>query len=345
MSSPHVHAELTVLPFMRCTSRRARRQAHRVGRELVVVAARDRGDQDAKSTARRNRKSRPPRRPVTVDVDDRVQRQVPRCSGRPWGPGRSEQLWRPVATFSPTVKTPSPAKRSTSGIEARRRRSGGEYGERASYGDLASLSQAHQPLASQCSSTSIDVRAWTARTASASRAVTLARTVTELYIDVNVTARRVTGRRSGFDLSTSSAYVEGIEAWLADPPALRAATTVTPEFPGVEDDVGAALGPGFRRGLGRYGWPTAVGRLGGSILHQAAMWDALARHGVRGMALFEHLEILAPTLLAWASGVVSRLLPRFLAGEERWAQGSPGPDAGSDLAGIGRGRPRPTAAT
>ena len=53
----------------------------------------------------------------------------------------------------------------------------------------------------------------------------------------------------------------------------------------------------YDEGFVRYGWPDEVGGLGGSVLHRAAMWEALARHGVPGMALFEHLEILAPTLV------------------------------------------------
>ena len=65
------------------------------------------------------------------------------------------------------------------------------------------------------------------------------------------------------------------------------------------------------------------------------MWEALARHGVPGMALFEHLEILLPTLVAHGPpDFVARALPAFLRGQELWCQGFSEPDAGSDLASI-----------
>jgi hypothetical protein len=53
------------------------------------------------------------------------------------------------------------------------------------------------------------------------------------------------------------------------------------------------------------------------------------------MALFEHLEILAPTLVAMGPHeFVARALPEFLRGRERWAQGFSEPDVGSDLASV-----------
>jgi alkylation response protein AidB-like acyl-CoA dehydrogenase len=93
------------------------------------------------------------------------------------------------------------------------------------------------------------------------------------------------------------------------------------------------LGDLSAAGWARWGWPEPFGGLGGSILHRAVMWEALARHGVRGMAAFEHLEILGPTLLAMGPPeFAAEAFPRFLDGTETWAQGFSEPDAGSDLA-------------
>src|SRR5260370_21054448 len=53
------------------------------------------------------------------------------------------------------------------------------------------------------------------------------------------------------------------------------------------------------------------------------------------MALYEHLEVLAPTLVTMGPPeFVARALPEFLRGRERWAQGFSEPEAGSDLANI-----------
>ena len=133
-----------------------------------------------------------------------------------------------------------------------------------------------------------------------------------------------------------AAYAEALEEWLATgPEVLGAVAAPLPRFPARVDVMAALMAALFDGGWARYGWPTSHGGLGGSILHRAAMWEALARHGVRGMALFEHLEILAPALVALGRPeVVAALLPRFLAGEERWSQGFSEPDAGSDLASL-----------
>lgn len=131
-------------------------------------------------------------------------------------------------------------------------------------------------------------------------------------------------------------YLADFEAWLASPPP--ALTHAARPIASYEDRV--AANSGLMRALydenwARYGWPAAAGGLGGTIVHRAAMWEALSRHGLPAMALFEHLEILAPTLVALGRPeFVARVLPRFLRGEQRWCQGFSEPDAGSDLAAL-----------
>ena len=131
-------------------------------------------------------------------------------------------------------------------------------------------------------------------------------------------------------------YADELDAWLAEgPPALVAAREPIAAYHArveVMRDLMRALADA---GWARYGWPSAVGGLGGSMRHRAAMWEALAHHGVPGMALFEHLEILAPTLVAHGPpAFVAQAFPAFLSGRELWAQGFSEPQAGSDLASL-----------
>ncbi len=133
-----------------------------------------------------------------------------------------------------------------------------------------------------------------------------------------------------------AAFADGLEAWLSDPPAsFRNACEVIPTFGGRVAAMQGLMADLFAAGWGRYGWPEAAGGLGGSILHRAVLWEALARHGLPGMELFEHLEVLAPTLVELGPpAFVAEVFPRFLSGEEVWSQGFSEPGAGSDLAAL-----------
>lgn len=131
-------------------------------------------------------------------------------------------------------------------------------------------------------------------------------------------------------------YAAGLDAWAATRPAeLVAATAAAPDYEARVARMSAFMHLLFEAGWSRYGWPVEVGGLGGDILHRGVMWEVLARHGVRGMALFEHLEVLAPTLVEMGrTALVAQTLPEFLGGRETWAQGFSEPDAGSDLASL-----------
>ncbi|ONH58164.1 acyl-CoA dehydrogenase [Frankia sp. CcI49] len=130
------------------------------------------------------------------------------------------------------------------------------------------------------------------------------------------------------------AYRAALEAWLATrPPVFEAAARPIASYEQRVAVSCALMQVLFDQDWARYGWPEHLGGLGGDIRHRAAMWEALARHGLPAMALFEHLEILAPTLVALGDpGLMGQLLPRFLRGEQLWSQGFSEPEAGSDLA-------------
>lgn len=91
----------------------------------------------------------------------------------------------------------------------------------------------------------------------------------------------------------------------------------------------------FDAGWIRYGWPEQAGGLGGTSLHRAAVYEALAAAGFADRGPFEHHEILLPVLLKRADAEqIARWVPPFLRGDELWAQGFSEPDAGSDLAAL-----------
>jgi alkylation response protein AidB-like acyl-CoA dehydrogenase len=137
----------------------------------------------------------------------------------------------------------------------------------------------------------------------------------------------------GLDLGS---YARSLDAWLVDNPGIveKASTPTTSLHKRVEGMV-SLLSELYAAGWTRYGWPEQYGGFGGGIFHRAALWDALARHGVPGMLLFEQIEVLMPSLVALGPpALVEALLPRYLAGEELWCQGFSEPDAGSDLASL-----------
>ena len=91
----------------------------------------------------------------------------------------------------------------------------------------------------------------------------------------------------------------------------------------------------YEHGWGRAGWPAKAGGLGGTILHRAVVHEELFRAGWTGPTVFEHLEIVAPTLVRFAPPeFVAAVLPDFLDGSRAWSQGFSEPESGSDLASL-----------
>jgi alkylation response protein AidB-like acyl-CoA dehydrogenase len=92
----------------------------------------------------------------------------------------------------------------------------------------------------------------------------------------------------------------------------------------------------FDAGWMRYGWPERVGGLGGSSLMRTEIGASLAARDITDPGLFSLIEVLAPTLIDFASpALAAEVVPRLLCGAEMWCQGFSEPGSGSDLASLG----------
>lgn len=91
----------------------------------------------------------------------------------------------------------------------------------------------------------------------------------------------------------------------------------------------------FAAGWMRFGWPERVGGKGGSPMLRTELGAAIAARDYADPGLFSLLEVLAPTLIDFASPeLAAEVVPRLLSGDELWCQGFSEPDSGSDLASL-----------
>ena len=85
----------------------------------------------------------------------------------------------------------------------------------------------------------------------------------------------------------------------------------------------------------RWGWPEAVGGLGGSPLLRAVLGEELTGRGLVHSAAYSMTEVLGPAVIEYAEGsLAAKVVPPMLRGDEMWCQGFSEPEAGSDLGSL-----------
>jgi alkylation response protein AidB-like acyl-CoA dehydrogenase len=91
----------------------------------------------------------------------------------------------------------------------------------------------------------------------------------------------------------------------------------------------------YEDGWMRWGWPEAVGGLGGSPLLRAVLGEELTGRGLVHSAAYSMTEVLGPAVIEYASGsLAAEVVPPMLRGDEMWCQGFSEPEAGSDLGSL-----------
>jgi alkylation response protein AidB-like acyl-CoA dehydrogenase len=91
----------------------------------------------------------------------------------------------------------------------------------------------------------------------------------------------------------------------------------------------------FDAGWARWGWPEAVGGLGGSSLLRAYFSEAVTARDLVEPGLYSMPEVLGPSVITFApGGLATEVLPPLLRGDEVWCQGFSEPGTGSNLAAL-----------
>jgi alkylation response protein AidB-like acyl-CoA dehydrogenase len=91
----------------------------------------------------------------------------------------------------------------------------------------------------------------------------------------------------------------------------------------------------YDAGWMRWGWPEAVGGLGGSTLLRAYLGEALTSRDLVEPGIYSMTEVLAPTMIDYATpALAAEMVPRLLRGDETWCQGFSEPGTGSNLASL-----------
>jgi alkylation response protein AidB-like acyl-CoA dehydrogenase len=85
----------------------------------------------------------------------------------------------------------------------------------------------------------------------------------------------------------------------------------------------------------RFGWPEAVGGLGGPSILRAVLGEEITSRDLVVPGFFSMTEVLAPTLAEFAAPELARAeIPKLLSGDAMWCQGFSEPGTGSDLSSL-----------
>ena len=90
----------------------------------------------------------------------------------------------------------------------------------------------------------------------------------------------------------------------------------------------------FDAGWARWGWPEAVGGLGGSTLLRAYLSEAVSARDLVEPGLYSMPEVLGPSVITFAPDLAAKMAPPLLRGDEVWCQGFSEPGTGSNLASL-----------
>jgi alkylation response protein AidB-like acyl-CoA dehydrogenase len=91
----------------------------------------------------------------------------------------------------------------------------------------------------------------------------------------------------------------------------------------------------YEAGWMRYGWPAAVGGLGGPAMLRAVLGEEVATRDLAEPGIYSMVEVLVPTVISYARpSLAASVVPLLLSGREQWCQGFSEPGSGSDLASL-----------
>jgi alkylation response protein AidB-like acyl-CoA dehydrogenase len=131
-------------------------------------------------------------------------------------------------------------------------------------------------------------------------------------------------------------YRASLDAWLEENlSALRPIHTGLGSLDDQMEQLAKVKRRTFEAGWMRWGWPERVGGLGGTVLLRAYLGEALTTLDLVEPGLYSMTEVLAPTMIDYATPELAAVMvPRLLSGEETWCQGFSEPGTGSNLAAL-----------